>query len=114
MKNKWIGVTLWGVLLICLVGLTSACSSPTPTATAVPPTAAAMPPITPCPAATAVSATPSQTTPLPAAAVTSAAPSDDAALMEAQCVGCHGLDRVTSSHKTRDQWLQTITRMVKL
>ena len=113
MKNKWIGVTLWGVLLICLVGLTSACSSPTPTATAVPPTAAAMPPITPCSAATAVSAALSQTTPLPAAAVTATA-FDDAALVEVQCVGCHSLDRVTSSHKTRDQWSQTINRMVKL
>lgn len=36
----------------------------------------------------------------------------DAALVQARCASCHGLDRVTSAKKARDQWAQTVTRMV--
>ena len=37
---------------------------------------------------------------------------DGAALLEERCATCHGLDRTTSARKTREQWEQTVTRMV--
>jgi cytochrome c5 len=37
---------------------------------------------------------------------------DGAALLEERCTVCHGLDRVTSAQKTREQWEQTVARMV--
>ena len=35
-----------------------------------------------------------------------------AALLEERCTVCHSLDRVTSASKTRQEWEQTVTRMV--
>ncbi len=95
MKKKWIGSVICAVVLICLVGVMAACSSPTPTPTAVP-TATAKPLVTPLPAPTA----------------TSAVPMDGAAIVSARCTTCHTLERVTSSKKTSDQWTQTVNRMV--
>jgi mono/diheme cytochrome c family protein len=43
---------------------------------------------------------------------TTAPATGDAALVQARCASCHGLDRVTSAKKTREQWTQTVTRMV--
>lgn len=37
---------------------------------------------------------------------------DGAALLEERCTVCHGLDRTTSARKTREQWEQTVARMV--
>jgi cytochrome c5 len=37
---------------------------------------------------------------------------DGAALLEERCTVCHGLDRTTSARKTREQWEQTVVRMV--
>jgi len=37
---------------------------------------------------------------------------DGAALLEERCTICHSLDRVTSASKTRQEWEQTVTRMV--
>ena len=37
---------------------------------------------------------------------------DGAALLEERCTECHGLDRTTSARKTREEWEQTVTRMV--
>jgi len=37
---------------------------------------------------------------------------DGAALLEERCTVCHGLDRTTSARKTREEWEQTVTRMV--
>jgi len=51
---------------------------------------------------------PSQETP-----PTAAPPAGDgAALLEERCTVCHSLDRVTSASKTRQEWEQTVTRMV--
>jgi hypothetical protein len=33
-------------------------------------------------------------------------------LMNTRCNKCHSLERVTSAHKTSDQWNQTVTRMI--
>ena len=33
-------------------------------------------------------------------------------LLQERCTDCHGLSRVTREQKTRDQWEQTVTRMV--
>lgn len=37
---------------------------------------------------------------------------DGQTLMNTRCNKCHTLDRVTSAHKTADQWTQTVTRMI--
>ena len=37
---------------------------------------------------------------------------DGAALLEERCTVCHGLDRTTAARKTREQWEQTVVRMV--
>lgn len=33
-------------------------------------------------------------------------------LLQDRCTACHGLSRVTQAQKTREQWEQTVTRMV--
>jgi hypothetical protein len=37
---------------------------------------------------------------------------DGKALVEERCTKCHGLDRVTSAHKTKEEWKATVERMV--
>jgi len=37
---------------------------------------------------------------------------DGQTLMQERCSLCHSLDRVTSAHKTVDQWTVTVERMV--
>jgi len=37
---------------------------------------------------------------------------DGAVLLEERCTVCHGLDRTTSARKTREEWEQTVVRMV--
>ena len=39
-------------------------------------------------------------------------PSGGQVLMQERCALCHSLDRVTSSHKTADQWTITVQRMI--
>ena len=98
MTHKCLDIVVLASLLICLIGVASACSSPTPPPTPTP-TATAEPRITPLAAATATSAAPT---------------ADGKTLTETYCVTCHPLTRATSAHKTRDQWEQTINRMVHL
>jgi mono/diheme cytochrome c family protein len=37
---------------------------------------------------------------------------DGKALVEERCTQCHTLDRVTSAHKTKEEWTTTVERMV--
>jgi len=37
---------------------------------------------------------------------------DGQALLQERCTVCHNLDRVTSAHKTTDQWTATVEKMV--
>jgi competence protein ComEA len=37
---------------------------------------------------------------------------DGAALMQTRCSVCHSTDRITSAHKTADEWKTTVTRMI--
>jgi cytochrome c5 len=37
---------------------------------------------------------------------------DGQTLLQERCTVCHSLDRVTSAHKTADQWTTTVERMV--
>jgi mono/diheme cytochrome c family protein len=37
---------------------------------------------------------------------------DGQALLKERCTVCHNLNRVTSAHKTADQWTTTVERMV--
>jgi hypothetical protein len=43
---------------------------------------------------------------------TTPAPLDGQTLMQERCSVCHSLDRVTSAHKTADQWTVSVDRMV--
>jgi mono/diheme cytochrome c family protein len=49
----------------------------------------------------------------PAAATSpSGAVSDGQALMQTRCSVCHSVNRITSAHKTADQWKTTVDKMV--
>ncbi len=37
---------------------------------------------------------------------------DGATLLNTRCNKCHTLDRITSAHKTADEWNVTVTRMI--
>ena len=49
----------------------------------------------------------SKTTP-----VSTSSSSDGATLMQERCSVCHPTDRITSAHKTADQWTTTVERMI--
>jgi mono/diheme cytochrome c family protein len=38
--------------------------------------------------------------------------SEGQALMQARCSVCHSLNRITSAHKTADQWKTTVDQMI--
>jgi len=38
---------------------------------------------------------------------------DGQTLMQQRCSVCHSLDRVTSAHKTADEWKTTVDRMIR-
>ena len=51
--------------------------------------------------------------PAPDTAVPEQAPAEDGeALLEARCSQCHSADRAKQVTKTRDEWDQTVTRMI--
>jgi cytochrome c5 len=57
---------------------------------------------------------PTQAPPTTSAAGDSlAAGADGAALLQARCSVCHSVSRVTNAKQTRDQWDQTVTRMIE-
>jgi cytochrome c2 len=43
---------------------------------------------------------------------TSGGAPDGQTLMQERCSVCHSLDRVSSAHKTSDQWKTTVDRMI--
>jgi cytochrome c5 len=52
--------------------------------------------------------------PQPATELSAGTPaSDGATLLETRCSTCHSPDRATSARKTRDQWEQTVSRMIE-
>jgi cytochrome c5 len=55
---------------------------------------------------------PSQPTQAPAAAGGAPALTDGATLLDTRCSVCHSADRPKQAKKTRDQWDQTVTRMI--
>jgi mono/diheme cytochrome c family protein len=46
------------------------------------------------------------------ATTSSGGSSDGQTLMQTRCSVCHSVDRVTSAHKTADQWKTTADRMI--
>ena len=42
----------------------------------------------------------------------SAGSSDGQTLMQERCSVCHSTERITSAHKTTDQWATTVERMI--
>jgi cytochrome c5 len=88
------------VLAVLITVVLTACGSPAPTTTpaSIPPTAIPSKP----------TQAPSSATALPA--VTPAL--DGATLLETRCSVCHSADRARQAKKTREQWDQTVTRMI--
>ncbi len=105
-------MTIWVVAALVVAALVLvACggsSSPAPAATAVAPAATAV-----APAPTAVPATVAPTAISATAAPTAAPAIDAAALLQARCTDCHGLNKVTAARYTQEQWQQSVTRMVQ-
>ena len=86
MRNKTIIITM--VLVLTLGIVLTACGSKTKTEATQPP---------------AVKAT----------AAPATGGSDGQALLNDRCTKCHGLERVTSAHKSADQWTQAVSKMVQ-
>jgi hypothetical protein len=98
------------ILVACGTGTPTPTQAPTQPPTEVPtqpPTQAPTQPPTEVP--TQVS---SPTTAVSTATSAGAAVLDGATLVDERCSKCHTTDRVKSAHKTRDQWDQTVTRMI--
>ena len=126
-------MTIWLVVLLLVGGaLLGACGGETPTsapATAVPTAVEA--PATPAPTDEAPAATtaptqapaePTEASPEPTEAppeptetpVVEEAPAiDAAALLQARCVDCHSLSRITEARYTQEQWQAVVTRMIQ-
>ena len=87
------------ILVLVLIALAfSACAAPTPTPTPIPTaTATDLPRITPL----------ATRTPMPTGAT-------GETIMSANCTGCHTLERVQIAKKTREEWDQTVTKMIRL
>jgi cytochrome c5 len=86
------------VMLVVVNGLLAACGGPASTET-VEPTQEEQP--------TAVPEEPEEEEP------TAQPPAGDgAALLEEHCTRCHALELATQAQKTREEWEQTVTRMV--
>jgi hypothetical protein len=60
-------------------------------------------------AATLLSSCGSSSSPAPSATGGSSA---GQTLMETRCSACHSVGRITSAHKTADQWKTTVDRMI--
>ena len=89
------------VVLIVAAGVLAACAPATPQAPEPPKAQPTAPQATEPPKG-------QPTTP-----PTVAAPAGGGAeLLNARCTVCHNLDRVKSAKKTREQWTQTVSRMV--
>ncbi|MDY7077679.1 MAG: hypothetical protein SXV54_12225 [Chloroflexota bacterium] len=73
------------IALIVVIGLLTACGSPTSTQPTEP------------------------SKEVPGAAPTT---DDGATLLQERCTTCHGLDQVTQSQQTREEWDRTVVRMV--
>jgi cytochrome c5 len=88
------------VLAVLLTLVLTACGSPAPatTPTSVPPIAVSPQPTQASSSATAL---PAETPAL-----------DGATLLETRCSVCHSADRPRQAKKTREQWDQTVARMI--
>jgi cytochrome c5 len=88
------------VLAVLLTFVLTACGSPAPTVppTSVPPAAL---PSQPTQAPSSATALPVETPAL-----------DGATLLETRCSVCHSADRPKQAKKTREQWDQTVARMI--
>ena len=110
MLHKSIDLAALALGALCLIAALAACGSPGPSPTPLPtaatlPTAAAMPTETVLPSVESEPiAAQVESTPIP----------DGAVLVETYCTKCHDLDRITSAHKTYEQWAFTITHKVTL
>jgi hypothetical protein len=93
MERKWTERMIIVILVLCLVGVVASCSSPTPLPTLVP-KATELPRSTPLPTSTPLT--------------------DPSAMLGSRCAVCHNLERVMSSKKNRDQWSQTVNRIVPI
>ncbi|HOU14623.1 MAG TPA: hypothetical protein PKZ84_16070 [Anaerolineae bacterium] len=91
----WIVATL--IVAALVLGACRGSSSPPPAATGA----------TSAPTAVPATAAPATTAPTAKPAI------DAAALLQARCTDCHGLNKVTSARYTLEQWQQSVARMVQ-
>jgi cytochrome c5 len=54
----------------------------------------------------------SSSSPTPTTSSSGGSTSDGQTLMQTRCTVCHTLDRITSAHKTADQWKATVDHMI--
>ncbi len=69
------------------------------------------PMVTPEPEAPTATAEPEEPAATPEPTAEPAEP-EGQVLLEARCTACHGLDRVESAQKSREEWVATVDRMV--
>ena len=103
----------WRLLLVALVaaaGLSIACGGPQVTEPPAEAQPTAPPPTAP---PTEIPQEQEPTAPPTDVPEEEEPPTDDGmALLEERCTECHGLDRTTSARKTREEWEETVIRMV--
>lgn len=116
---------VWTLVLLSVVLLTAAqgCGQPSPaesTVTPAPPTDAPTalstptdePTATPEPTATAEADTPTAPPTEEPEATVAPVEVEGEVLLGERCVDCHGLGRVTSVRKSREEWAATVVRMI--
>ena len=117
---------LVAALVVVTVATLAACGTPAPSPTSLPAdnadeyTRTPPPPVevqpTQPPAETQPTSPPAEATPTQPPEeqqpTTQPVSADGAVLLQDRCGTCHGLDRVTSVRKTREEWEQTVTGMV--
>ena len=54
----------------------------------------------------------SSSSPTPASTSSGGSASDGQTLMQTRCTVCHSSDRITTAHKTADQWKATVDHMI--
>jgi cytochrome c5 len=94
------------VVLIVAAGVLAACAPATPQAPEPPKAQPTAPPAAP------QATEPPKAQPTTPPTVAAAPAGGGAELLNARCTVCHNLDRVKSAKKTREQWTQTVSRMV--
>lgn len=110
MRSNTVAVGLI-VTLILAIGLIAACGGPT-TPQATQPVQEEQPTVEPTEVPQEKEPTVEPTAPPQEEPTTEPTGGDGAVLLEQRCTTCHDLNRSTQAQKTREEWEQTVVRMV--